>query len=45
LQAFLALTGTSKYIFIYRCNKCGQLIGYTRDGKVEYIDLSLPLGL
>jgi hypothetical protein len=45
LQAFIALTGTSKYIFIYRCNKCGQLIGYTRDGKVEYIDLSLPLGL
>ena len=45
LQAFIALTGTSKYIFIFRCNKCGQLIGYTRDGKVEYIDLSLPLGL
>ena len=44
VQAFLALTGTSKYMFIYRCNKCGQLIGLTRDGKVEYIDLSLPLG-
>ena len=41
VQAFLALTATSKYIFIYRCKKCCQLIGLTSDGKVEYIDLSV----
>ena len=44
IQAFLALTGASKYMFIYRCKKCGQLIGLTRGGKVEYIDLNLPIG-
>ncbi|MBR2794844.1 MAG: hypothetical protein IKE16_09375 [Solobacterium sp.] len=44
VQSFLALTGISNYMFIYRCLKCGQLIGLTRDGKVEYIDLTLPFG-
>lgn len=44
LQAFLALTSATKYALIYRCKKCGQLIGLTREGKVEFIDLSLPIG-